>query len=188
MNYKTMGRSIVVNEVVDMATQAQYPYHDYNLYVVKHKKEGRRYAVLYPRDGIKNRNRTTVSYARYLMSVKEGRVLEDHEQVDHIDDDKLNDDLSNLQILSAKDNLEKENSKKYKQYVTFECPWCKKLFGKEKRHSHLVYDNKEFTSCSISCGTRIGNLRLEDYSRYLEMIADNVVDYFKVNGKTGEIV
>lgn len=55
-------------------------------------------------------DRTTIAYARYLMSVKLGRILNDDETVDHIDNNKLNDDINNLQILSREDNIAKYHS------------------------------------------------------------------------------
>lgn len=89
---------------------AEYPYNNFYIYIVFHKKEGRRFAVLYPADKSSGLKRTTISYARYLMSVKEGRVLEEYEEVDHIDNDKTNDEISNLQILTRSENVRKENA------------------------------------------------------------------------------
>lgn len=51
--------------------------------------------------------RTTVSYARYLLSVKLGRYLTDDEEADHIDADKTNDSLENLQVLSREEHIKK---------------------------------------------------------------------------------
>lgn len=52
---------------------------------------------------------TTVSYARYLMAVKLGRFLTVDEFVDHKDEDKTNDTLRNLQILTRAENIAKQN-------------------------------------------------------------------------------
>ena len=57
-----------------MTKIAEYPYNDYKIYKVFHNKEKRNYAILVPLDN-SNKKRTTISYARYLMSVKEGRIL-----------------------------------------------------------------------------------------------------------------
>lgn len=51
--------------------------------------------------------RTTIAYARYLMAVKLGRMLTADEQVDHIDNDKTNDAIENLQILAPAANRKK---------------------------------------------------------------------------------
>lgn len=65
-------------------------------------------------DRIKGRRRCTVeyangerrrtNYARYLMQKHLGRRLKLSECVDHIDENKLNDKLSNLQVLSVAEN------------------------------------------------------------------------------------
>lgn len=52
-------------------------------------------------------HRTTISYARYLMCVKLGYIISSEFEVDHIDEDKTNDDIENLQILTKKENLQK---------------------------------------------------------------------------------
>lgn len=87
--------------------QAEYPYDKYNLYIVHHKKENRNYAVLTPIYKNSELKRTTISYARYLMSVKLKRFLTVEETVDHIDNDRTNDSIENLQILSDKEDKKK---------------------------------------------------------------------------------
>lgn len=66
------------------------------------KTENRRIAVLYTPE-----HRTTMSWARYLMCKKENRFLTSEEEVDHINDDKLDDRIENLQILPSKENKKK---------------------------------------------------------------------------------
>ncbi len=67
--------------------------------------ENRKNVVLYNSEA----DRSSISYARYLLSVKHGRFLTSNEEVDHIDDDKTNDDFSNLQLLTQEQNRIKEN-------------------------------------------------------------------------------
>ena len=45
-----------------------------------------------------NGNRLTMTYARYLMSVHLNRYLESYEHVHHVDEDKTNDKLNNLEV------------------------------------------------------------------------------------------
>lgn len=87
-----------------MKIQLQHPYDkDWKQGYLQINSEGRRTVILYnsPRD------RSTTAYARYLLSIKIGRYLEDTEQVDHIDNDKTNDNVTNLQILTGKQNSTK---------------------------------------------------------------------------------
>lgn len=138
---------------------AEYPYNDYYLYVIYHKKEGRRYAVLVPIDKTKNIKRTTISYARYLMSVKEKRFLNKDEDVDHIDEDKTNDDINNLQILSKKDNIVKGNKRNGVQMVELKCPNCGMIFHKRKGKTHLTKNRGNYTACSRKCASAFGALK-----------------------------
>jgi plasmid replication initiation protein len=126
-----------------MPSQAEHPFEEYKLYAVFHKKMKRKMACL-----VSKENRTTISYARYLMSVHLGRKLTKIETVDHIDGDTLNDSLENLQILSNEDNIKK--SARGKTMVTLKCPVCSNLFTKEKRQTHLVKGGNP-TCCSRNC-------------------------------------
>ena len=62
--------------------------------------EGRKTLSLYN----SHEDRSSTQYARYLISVHIGRFLEPSEHVDHIDNDKKNDDMSNLQVLTLAEN------------------------------------------------------------------------------------
>ena len=84
-----------------MRINLEYPYSkDWkNGYVVVNP-EGRKTLILFNN----SKNRSSTQYARYLLSVKLGRYLANTETVDHIDGNKQNDDINNLQILSHKEN------------------------------------------------------------------------------------
>lgn len=81
-------------------------------YVVHHKKENRNYVML---RNSKTDKRTTMQYAKYLMCIKLGRPLYDNEQVDHIDGDKTNDSINNLQVLSKEAHERKSLCEKQKR-------------------------------------------------------------------------
>ena len=138
---------------------AEYPYNDYRLYVIYHKKENRRYAVLVPIDKSKNLKRTTISYARYLMSVKEKRILNNNEEVDHIDNNKMNDDINNLQILTKIENIIKENKKNGRKMVELKCPNCGKIFNRRRKNTHLTISKRTYTACSRKCSTTFGAIK-----------------------------
>lgn len=52
---------------------------------------------------------TTMSWARYLMQEYIGRELTQEETVDHINRDKTDDRLENLQILTRSEHAKKDN-------------------------------------------------------------------------------
>lgn len=137
-----------------MATKADYPYDNYYIFVVYHKKERRKYAVLYPIDA-NGPKRTTISYARYLLSVKAGRMLAADEEVDHIDGDKSNDSIENLQILKQREHKVKHTSKATHAMVRLRCPWCGIFFDRPKRQTYLSKGGS-FTACSRECSGRFG--------------------------------
>ena len=114
-----------------------------------YRKDGRQHIILVHENGRKQ----TVSYPRYLMEIKLGRSLEIDEEVDHIDGDKLNNDLSNLQILSKKENAQKAIIETNRQ-AKIEVYIC--LCGKEfKRDLREVNGNRNKGKvgpfCSRSC-------------------------------------
>ena len=156
--------------------RAEYPYSDYYLYIVKHTKYNRNYANLIPVDSNSNLKRHTISYARYLMSVKEGRILRNDEHVDHIDNDKTNDDINNLQIMSLAENNRKEAIRHGKHMVLLKCPFCKKEFSRERRNTHIIKGGIT-SSCSRSCANNFKKLLLSEPNseKVLKAIKENVI-------------
>lgn len=107
------------------------PYSDdWRLGYLRASPDGRKRVDLFN----SNSDRTTVSYARYLMACREGRYLTEDEEVDHKDTDPTNDRLDNLQILSTKEHrlkTAKENTGR--SIVTLSCCNCGTLFDRELR-------------------------------------------------------
>lgn len=94
-------------------------------------------------------DRSTTSYARYLVSVSIGQILDSRYEVDHIDSDKTNDDLKNLQILTVEDHrLKTRQERSGRTYVELLCPQCGISFQKELR-----FMNKNSTNhyCGRKC-------------------------------------
>ncbi len=90
-----------------MVIDLEEPYSSlYRKGYLRISKDGRKRVDLFNND----KDRTTISYARYIMSVSLGYVLSKDYEVDHIDRDKTNDDISNLQVLTVSEHKQK-NSK-----------------------------------------------------------------------------
>lgn len=128
----------------------EFPYNEYWVYApIYHKKENRNYAVLVSK--LDSRVRTTISYAKYILSVKLKRFLEPQETADHKNEDKLDDRPENLQVLSEEDNRRKYiNKRVYHTNVDLICPNCNKKFTKDIHATHLSRKGV-FTSCSRRC-------------------------------------
>lgn len=93
----------------------------------------------------------TLSYPKYLMEQHLGRKLLPHETVDHIDNNPLNNDLSNLQILSRADNVKKSHPTA--EYVELKCKYCKKIFKRRKvvHERNIKVRKVDGPFCSKSC-------------------------------------
>ena len=82
-----------------------FPYcEDFEVGYVVTNKENRRVLVLKRKT---DKKLCSTQYARYLLACKLGRYLKENETVDHIDNDKTNDSLENLTVLSRKENISK---------------------------------------------------------------------------------
>jgi len=160
---------------------AEYPYNEYYLYVIFHKNEGRQYANLIPINKGNEIKRKTISYARYLVSVNEKRILDKNEHVDHKDDNKGNDDMNNLQILTLKENNIKAAKVKGCKTVVLKCPSCHKIFERRRGQTHMVKGGA-FTGCSRKCSTSFSALLHSnpDDEKYKKSLHDNLVkEYVK---------
>lgn len=82
-----------------------------------------------------------------------GRLLTKVEVVHHIDGNKKNNDISNLEVMSKSAHY-LHHKKTGRKYLKIKCPNCRKIFEREARHSHLVKGGV-FSSCSRDCMGKI---------------------------------
>lgn len=118
------------------------------------RKDLRKHTVIVKDDGSK----TTKSFPKYLMENKLGRELADDETVDHKDEDKTNNDIDNLQILSRSDNAKKAMLLRPRKIYKFVCPHC----GKDsEKYLNQVLSNwkkgKAGPYCSRQCSGKVHN-------------------------------
>lgn len=111
------------------------------LYVAVNK-EPRRVATMKRIDGIF----TSMSYAKYLYTSHYKCDVAKGDQIDHINGDKMDDRVENLQVISKKYNIKK--SRLGQEMVLLTCPVCNKefLFPKRNLNSHPN------PCCSRKCG------------------------------------
>jgi predicted nucleic acid-binding Zn ribbon protein len=140
--------------------------------------------LLYPYDDTKSP--TTVTYARYLYSVHHKMKLDVNVHVDHIDGDRTNDLLSNLQLLQANQNKLKfriDNNIK-PNMAHLRCPECDVVFIREKRNTHLSKGGN-YTACSRTCsGTISRALQINKHPVYSieelrKRIESNVINVYE---------
>ena len=134
-------------------------------------KDGRKRIDLVNSD----KDRTTISYARYVMCVNLGYILSKDYEVDNIDRDKTNDDISNLQVLSVAEHRQKTTKEMTtgRNLLKLICPQCNMEFTREAR---LV--NVESPKCSRKCnGANSKNLKSRSLS-------DVEADFIRYNYKS----
>lgn len=125
------------------------PFSDYKVYgPILHKKQNRRMICLVSLD---KSHRTTLAYAKFLYSIHLGRILTKDEEVDHKNNNKLDDVLDNLQILTRPANVKK--SAKPKTLIPCICTLCGKSFTRRKGTEPGPFGRKSF--CSRSCSAKV---------------------------------
>ncbi len=99
-----------------------------------------------------------MTYARYLMCVHLGYILPTELEVDHKDDDKTNDDFSNLQVLTKEQNLLKQQYNYImNQQVVYGvyCACCGTPFLLlEREVKNRIAKGVELPFCSRSCAAK----------------------------------
>jgi hypothetical protein len=107
---------------------------------------------------VNNKNdRSSTQYARYLLGVSLGRFLTEEETVDHIDNNKTNDSLDNLQILSKAENIIKAGKQPDVELI---CPVCSTIFYKTLTQLRGRKDRikNNMIACSRSCGGKLSHI------------------------------
>lgn len=111
--------------------QGKKPFENYWMYEVFHEQEQRWQVNLIVKDNISIR--TTLSRARYRMSVYLGKLVSSEFEVDHKDNNKLNDNLSNLQLLTKEENKQKQVDfyrVNNPEFIQLSCSMCFSSFRK----------------------------------------------------------
>lgn len=95
-------------------------------------------------------------YAKVLLEIKIGRILSKDETVDHIDGDKLNDNIDNSQLLSRADNASKSVLRRLP--IIGICALCNKEFELTRNQitKRKIKKDKAGPFCSRSCSGKYG--------------------------------
>lgn len=130
------------------------------------------------------REKKSISYARYLMSVKLGYEVPDEYEVDHRDNDRTNDDIHNLQLLTVDEHRIKTGKEKTEAaLIELTCPLCKKMFRRLKGYVEFRKKMNQKITCSRICSGKLGNsipsrmLSLENISFIKTLKSQGQSDY-----------
>ncbi len=119
------------------------------------RKDNRQHVVIVYTDDTKR----TVSYPKYLMEQHLGRELDPKlETIDHIDKNPLNNDLSNLQVLTLSEHAELD-AKCYRYHeLTLTCVQCNLIFTRTTRNVRSNANKKRAGPfCSSKCSGLYGS-------------------------------
>ena len=105
---------------------------------------------------------------RVVMENSLGRLLTEEEIVHHIDENKKNNILSNLELMLKSEHSRMHMLKQGRKWVKLKCPECGELFDRELRNSFLQ-KGSEYTCCSPRCRGL--------FSRFIQL-----------NGKTPKVI
>lgn len=89
---------------------------------------------------------------RIVMENHLGRLLNTNEVVHHIDGNKKNNSIDNLQLFTREAHAKLHANLHGHKMVILKCPWCGKVFNKPRSDSFLDKKNKlKCTCCSPHC-------------------------------------
>lgn len=128
-------------------------------------------------------NRTKNDYVlehRVVVENSLGRVLSDEEIVHHKNENKKDNRLVNLEVLSAEDHSRLHGKAKGVKEVSLKCPWCKELFQRRSGQTHL-YKGSSYTCCSRSCrGSFSRYIQINGNDKFvIDSLSENVVSEYK---------
>ena len=121
------------------------------------RKDGRQIVIL--KTPGSNEDHQTVSYPKYIVECALGRYLDNHETVDHIDGNFLNNDLSNLRVVKRSDHARSHCKKKVS--LTLICLVCGTTFNTTESN-RLTCGSK---TCVGKCAHILGHNTGNDFSR-----------------------
>ena len=130
------------------------------------------YKIVYmPKHPFANGTGGWVYFHRLIMEAKIGRYIESNEIVHHIDGDKLNNDINNLELLSDQEHTLKH----IKAKVSKNCILC----GKE-----FIYNKLKNKYCSSECYHKSSeHIKWPTIEKLLEMLKES--NYTQVAKKLG---
>lgn len=137
-----MGSSPILPTIMKEKITDYYKEKGFNIVYININKEPRRVATLRKPDG----TMTSMSYAKYLYTSYHRCDINKDDHIDHINGDKMDDRIENLQVLYAKKNIQKDH--KQKEMLLLTCPVCGKEFLFEKRN----LNSHPNPCCSRRCG------------------------------------
>jgi len=117
-----------------------------------------------------------VLYHRVVMENKIGRLLDPGEEiVHHIDGDKKNNDIDNLELYTRKKHAELHGEDRTRKYALIKCPECLDVYEKKHNKTHLAKNTKT-AFCSRSCNGKFVHRDEEEKENRKE---NNIIEIYR---------
>ncbi len=143
------------------------------------KKGDYLYAIV--RDHPKANKNGYVLLHRIVMENHLKRPLNSNEVVHHIDGNRKNNSIENLQVFTASEHSKLHQSRTGRLWVELKCPNCSKVFYLPKNHTHLNNPKQHYTCCSRHCrGVLSRNIQLHRETEQVEKaISENIIRVYR---------
>lgn len=122
-------------------------------------------------------SRNYVLHHRVVVENYLGRILNDDEIVHHVNGDKKDNRIENLEVMGVKEHNSLHGREKGRLAVDLICPQCKGSFTRYKNKTHLDKGGM-YTACSRSCSGKISRDLQLGLDRVGD-ISDNVVRVYR---------
>lgn len=108
------------------------------------------------------------------------RILDSNEVVHHIDGNKKNNSLANLEVMSKSKHTRQHQIIKGRKFLKMKCPNCGSVFDIPENQSYL-YKGGKFNCCSRSCRSSFSRkIHLHGITERMEIaISENIRGRFK---------
>lgn len=103
-----------------------------------------------------------------------GIIPNKDEVIHHKDGNKYNNNINNLELLTAEEHKKYHGHQRKKHMIKLLCPTCGKTFMKSYRQSHVVKGNIA-DYCCRDCANQANTLRHNNDKLFLERVKNNII-------------
>lgn len=134
---------------------------------------------------VPNHPNTTINgyilHHRVVIENSLGRILEPYEIVHHINKNKKDNRLENLEILNITVHSKLHGLQNGRKFVKLKCPNCGIIFDKPHNSTHLSKSNQKFSTCSPRCRGQLSRfIQLNGITHKVDKaISENVIEIYK---------